>query len=337
MAVFFCGVGNCVSAIVEIKKNVSTDKKITIIGAAILDVLAGPVNEQIFQTGSQPMETIGLSFGGDALNEAIALSRLGKKVQLISKVGKDEAGNRVIDFVKDCGLATEGIIQEEGLTTGINIVLIDDKGERHFLTNPSGSLRRLSKEDILPYEKITGEIVSFASMFVSPLLDIPAMEQVFRGMKSQPGRILVVDMTKAKGGETLEDIKCLLPYIDYILPNEDEIALLTGICDSRKNAELLVESGVGCAVIKCGAKGCVIASKVGSFEVQAYPVKTVADTTGAGDCFAAGFLWGLSQGLEIRECGKLACAVASCAVEQVGATEGIVSAEECIQRYKSLE
>ena len=78
----------------------SAEKKITVIGAAILDVLAGPVNEQIFQNGSQPMETTRLSFGGDALNEAVALSRLGKKVQLISKVGKDEAGDRVIDYVK---------------------------------------------------------------------------------------------------------------------------------------------------------------------------------------------------------------------------------------------
>lgn len=326
MAVFF-----------ERKSIVSMEKEITIIGAAILDVLAGPVNEMVFQTGSQPMETTRLSFGGDALNEAVALSRLGKKVQLISKVGKDEAGDRVIDYVKGCGLSAEGILQEEGLTTGINIVLIDDKGERHFLTNPSGSLRRLDKEDILPNVRTMGEIVSFASMFVSPLLDIPAMEQVFRSIKSQPGRILVADMTKAKNGETLEDIKCLLPYIDYILPNEDEIALLTGILDSRKNAELLVDAGVGCAVIKCGAKGCIIATKATILEVPAYSVEELADTTGAGDCFAAGFLWGLSQGMDIRECGKLACAVASCAVEQVGATEGIVSAEECIQRYKSLE
>ena len=315
----------------------SMKKKITIIGAAILDVLAGPVNEQIFQTGSQSMETTRLSFGGDALNEVVALSRLGIKAQLISKVGKDEAGDRVIDYVKGCGLSTENILQEEGLTTGINIVLIDDKGERHFLTNPSGSLRRLSEEDILPHVDTMGEIVSFASMFVSPLLNISAMKRIFEEIKSVPGRILVADMTKAKKGEKLEDIKCLLPYIDYVLPNEDEIALLTGIFDSRKNAELLVEAGVGCAVIKCGAKGCVIATKEGSFEVQAYPVKTVADTTGAGDCFAAGFLWGLSQGMDIRECGKLACAVASCAVEQVGATEGIDSAEECMQRYKALE
>lgn len=318
------------------KNNIKT-KKITIIGAAIVDVLAGPVNENVFQTGSQPMETTRLSFGGDALNEAVVLSRLGKKVQLISKVGRDEAGNRVIDYLKACGLSVDVIAREEGLTTGINIVLIDEKGERHFLTNPSGSLRRLSKEDISPYVNDMGEIVSFASMFVSPLLDIPSMKELFEEIKSDPTRILVADMTKAKKGETLEDIKCLLPYIDFILPNEDEIALLTGIRDNRKNAELLVESGVGCAVIKCGEKGCIIATQNKVLEIPAYPVKKLVDTTGAGDCFAGGFIWALSEGLDLEACGKMACAVASCSVEQMGATAGIVSVKECLDRYKFLE
>lgn len=315
-------------------KNTKKTDKITIIGAAIIDVLAGPVSEQVFQTGSQPVEKTGLSFGGDALNEAVVLSRLGKKVQLISKVGKDEAGARVMDYAEGCGLATECIIQEEGLTTGMNIVLLDEKGERHFLTNPQGSLRKFALEDILPYADDMGEIVSFASIFVSPILDIPAMVQLFRKIKSVPGRILVADMTKAKKGERLDDIKCLLPYVDYILPNEDEIALLTGICDSRKNAELLVEAGVGCAVVKCGAKGCVIATKEVVLEVPACPIEALVDTTGAGDCFAGGFLWALSEGYFLEDCGKMACAVASCSVEKVGATEGVVSLEECLKRFR---
>ena len=213
-------------------------------------------------------------------------------------------------------------------------MLLDEKGERHFLTNPQGSLRKLALEDILPYADAMGEIVSFASMFVSPLLDISAMKQLFARIKEKPGRVLVADMTKAKKGEKLEDIKCLLPYIDYILPNEDEIALLTGICDSRKNAELLVEAGVGCAVVKCGAKGCIIATKEAVLEVPACSIKELVDTTGAGDCFAAGFLWALSEGYSLEDCGRMACAVASCSVEKVGATEGVVSLEECLKRFQ---
>ena len=71
---------------------------ITVIGAGIIDVLASPVTETVLSAGSIPMETIQMSFGGDALNESVILSDLGKKVQLISKVGDDEAGKRVLGF-----------------------------------------------------------------------------------------------------------------------------------------------------------------------------------------------------------------------------------------------
>lgn len=313
-----------------------SNKSVTVIGAAIIDVLAGPADEQVFKTGSQSMEMTMLSFGGDALNEAVALARFGVPVQLISKVGCDEAGAQVHAFLQANGVATDCVKQEAGLTTGINIVLVDENGERHFLTNPGGSLRKLALEDVEPYIENSAEIVSFASMFVSPMLDIPAMERLFKQVKSQPGRILVADMTKAKGGERLEDLKGLLPYVDYILPNEAEAALLTGVNDAYENAELLVEAGVSCAVIKCGNRGCLIRTREKCIEIPACPVAQVVDTTGAGDCFAAGFLWGLSQGLDLEDCGRLACAAASCAVEHMGATEGILSVEAVRHRMVSI-
>ena len=80
-------------------------RDITVIGAAIIDVLAGPVDESVFEKGSQPVNSTRLAFGGDALNEAVVLSQLGAKVELISKVGNDEAGKRVLDFLQEIGRA----------------------------------------------------------------------------------------------------------------------------------------------------------------------------------------------------------------------------------------
>lgn len=312
-------------------------KDITVIGAAIIDIMAGPVNKEVFQKGSQSVNMTKLSFGGDALNESVVLSRLGKRVQLISKVGNDEAGARVLDYVRQNGLNTDSITIKEGLTTGMNIVLVDEGGERFFLTNPNGSLRKLEECDVEPYIEGAASIVSFASIFVSPMLDIKAMERVFKKIKLKPGRILVADMTKAKCGERLEDIKSLLPYIDYILPNEDEIALLTGENDPYVNAGLLVDAGVSCAVVKCGKKGCIIRTKDEIYEIKSYVVERPVDTTGAGDCFAAGFLWALSEQMSLEDCGRFACAVASCAVECVGATEGVRSIDEPLKRFSALQ
>ena len=175
------------------------EKDITIIGNSVIDVLAKPINAKVFETGSQPVEQIKLAFGGDALNEAVVLTRLGKKVDLVSKVGKDEAGSRVLSFLKDSGISADKIIIEDGIDTSVNVVLIDEQGERYFLTNPAGSQRKLAEDDIYPYLDSAKDIVSFASIFVSPLLDIPAMTRLFRKIKEK-NRILVADMTKPKKG-----------------------------------------------------------------------------------------------------------------------------------------
>ena len=308
---------------------------VSVIGAAILDVLAGPINENLLKNSSLPMETVRLSFGGDALNEAVILSQLGSKVELISKVGNDEAGHRVLDFLKEKQVGSK-VTVEEGLQTGINIVLIDEQGERRFLTNPAGSLRKLAEEDIRRHLDTAGSIVCMASMFVSPLLDIPAMERIFKQIKSKEDRILVADMTSAKNGETLEDIKGLLPYIDYIIPNETEAMRLTGERDAYRNAALFVENGASCVIIKMGNKGCLVKTPEQEFVVPAYQKSKAVDTTGAGDSFVAGFVRGLQQGWTLKESARFGCAVASCTVECVGANSAIKSVELPLQRYREM-
>ncbi|MCR5343989.1 MAG: epoxyqueuosine reductase QueH [Butyrivibrio sp.] len=316
-----------------------SDVDISVIGAAVMDVLAGPVNPGVFDIGSIPMEFIRTSFGGDALNEAVVLSRLGKKTELITRLGTDEAGDRTKVFLNENGVSTERSAISDEFPSSVNIVLVDEKGERFFLTDPKSCLRKLSEEDILAHADSLGGIVSFASIFVSPVLGIPAMERVFKAIKngSDFKRTLLTDMTKPKKGEKLSDIACFLPYIDYYLANEDEIAMLTDCRDAKENAGKVVAAGAGCAVIKRGSKGCLIKTADKCYEIPAYPDCKVIDSTGAGDSFAAGFLYGLSEGYSLDDCGRFACAVASCAVEKVGGSEGIDSADEPLKRYKVLK
>ena len=310
------------------------DKKISVIGTGVVDVLVGAVDEKIFLRSSTPMDFIKISFGGDALNEAIVLSRFGKKVQWISKIGDDDAGRRILNYAAENNLSTERVKIQAGLETGVNIVLVDKAGERHFLTNPRSSLRKLAEEDIVPQINDMAEIVSFASMFVSSLLDVATMERVFKQIKSA-GKILAVDATRAKNGETLTDLKNLFPNMDYFFPNEAELATLTGEDDVDKNISALLNCGLKCAVVKRGGKGCIIATENERYEIPACRAEKVIDTPGAGDCFAAGFLWALSEGWSLEDCGKFACAAASCSVEEVGAVAGVASLEKVMSRYEN--
>ena len=307
---------------------------ITVIGAGVIDVLVGAADEKIFSRSSTAMDFTKISFGGDALNEAVVLSRLGKNVQWVSKVGNDDAGQRILHYAEENRVDISNVRVQAELDTSVNIVLIDSAGQRHFLTNPRSSLRNLTLQDIPPVDEMA-KVVSFASMFVSPKLDIAEMTSLFKKIQSS-GRILAVDTTRPKNAETLNDIAELLSNVDYFMPNESELAALTGSDDVYANVAALIDCGVKCAVVKLGGEGCLIAQRDGLKKIHAYPVENVIDTTGAGDCFAAGFLWALSQNFSIVECAKFACAAASCSVECVGATAGVKSLAQVMERYRAF-
>ena len=310
-------------------------KKISIIGAGVIDVLAGAVDEKIFSFDSTEMDYVKLSFGGDALNQSIVLSRLGKSVKWISKLGDDDAGQQILNYAKKNGVDISGVKVQSNLATGVTVVLVDTKGERRFLTNPHSSLRKLSEEDIVPHIDDMADIVSFASLFISSMLDVPAMERLFRRIKTSK-RTLALDMKYPARGERLEELSGVLSNADYFFPNESELAALANEEDIDKNISALLNCGLKCAVVKRGGKGCIIATKNFRHEIPAYPVEKVIDTTGAGDSFAAGFLWALSEGWQLEDCGKFACAVASCSVEEVGAVAGVTSLEKAMQRYEAV-
>lgn len=135
-----------------------------VIGAAILDVLARPVSMQVFEKGSHPVEELRLEVGGDAANEALVLAGLGKNVWLQTVLGNDMAGRMVLESLRESGIKISDNCVREDIRTGINTVLVQEGGERSFLTDPGGSLRKLGPEHLtFPFEKAI-DILSFASI-----------------------------------------------------------------------------------------------------------------------------------------------------------------------------
>lgn len=104
--------------------------EITIIGAAILDVLVSPADPGVFQSGSSPADRISMSFGGDALNEAMVLSHLGKGVQLQTVLGDDMQGEMIRRKCEELGISLPESCVRDALRTGINVVLVQPGGER---------------------------------------------------------------------------------------------------------------------------------------------------------------------------------------------------------------
>lgn len=294
--------------------------EIVIIGASILDVLAYPADEEVFRTGSSPAEDIRLSVGGDALNEATVLARLGMKVLLETVIGSGKAGKFILDHCRDCGILLPADCVREDFSTGINVVLVSRDGSRHFLTNPHGSLRRLTLQDIhMPFPQ-SAKIVCFASIFVFPEIGPKELEVIFRTAGEQ-GKIVCADMTKRKKNETVEELAEALSYVDYLIPNDEEAMLITGKNTVEEAAESLRRAGVKTVVVKCGSKGCYVCGREKSFWMPAEKNVKCIDTTGAGDSFVAGFLHALAQGRNVRECAEYGNKCGANAVSVAGATD----------------
>ena len=282
--------------------------EIVIIGAAIIDVLAYPVNAKVFEVGSYSTEDIHMTTGADALNEATILAKKGRRVQLETVIGQDDAGIIVRDAC---------IKKEE--KTGMNIVLVEQDGTRSFLTNPHGTLRSLKVEHIqMPFPE-SAKIVCFASIFVFPKIGPDKLVQIFSQAKMQ-GKIVCADMTKRKKGETLEDMAEAFSYIDYLFPNDEEAMLLTETESVEEAAECIKSTGVGNVIIKCGKRGCYIRTDVEKCWIAAEENVNCIDTTGAGDSFAAGFLNALLDGNGVKRCAKEGNRYGAEAVQHIGAT-----------------
>lgn len=167
-------------------------------------------------------------------------------------------------------------------------------------------------------------IICFASIFVFPEIGPSELEQIFAAAKAQ-GKLVCADMTKRKKSETTEDLACALKYVDYLFPNDEEAMLLTGKDTVEDAADDLIEAGVGTVVVKCGSGGCYMAGmqgegRAGTWIPAVQGVKCI-DTTGAGDSFAAGFLYALSEGKTPEECAAFANECGARAVAVTGASE----------------
>ncbi|EHA8552245.1 PfkB family carbohydrate kinase, partial [Salmonella enterica subsp. enterica serovar Corvallis] len=154
------------------------------IGAAIVDIPLQPVSKNIFDVDSYPLERIAMTTGGDAINEATIISRLGHRTALMSRVGDDAAGYFILDHCRKENIDIQSLKQDADIDTSINVGLVTDDGERTFVTNRNGSLWKLNINDV-DFDRFSQvRLLSLASIFNSPLLDGKALTAIFTQAKA---------------------------------------------------------------------------------------------------------------------------------------------------------
>jgi sugar/nucleoside kinase (ribokinase family) len=148
------------------------------------------------------------------------------------------------------------------------------------------------------------------------LFNRPVVERIIALAKQAKAKI-ALDLGSYQVVEICRDfLEQILPSVDIVLANEDEAKAYTGMGESE-SLEILAGK-VGTAVVKIGKKGALLAQGKNRFQVDAHVVKAL-DTTGAGDLWASGFLFGLTQDLGIENAARLGCKVGSEVVQVMGA------------------
>jgi argininosuccinate lyase len=267
---------------------------LSIIGNVNADIVARPVSELPPPGGDLLVDTVEIRVGGAAANAALALSGLGVRPRLVGCVGDDLLGTFVHESLRDRGLADEVRVLP-GVATGVSICLEGPGRDRTFLSL-RGALDRFDTTMILEDVLASPFLLLCGYFTMGALRGAPARGLLERFRAA--GACVLLDPDVDPGGwseEAREEIAGLLPLVDGFLPNEHEARGLTGLEDPVQAGLALQRSCGGWVVVKLGAEGAAAVDPAGSVLHVPAPTVEVRDTTGAGDAFDAGLLYGLSQ------------------------------------------
>jgi sugar/nucleoside kinase (ribokinase family) len=315
------------------------DRDVVAIGSPLLDVIEMATSEQLAQVGLEKgsMTLIDLVTanavqdfmgapryvsGGSVANTTAGIAELGGTAGFVGALADDEIGRTYTENLRAAGVEFEPHYSEsaagDGLGTGRCVVLITEDADRTMGTY-------LGAASTLSPEGVPTPFVARASVVLLEgyLWDVPAAKEAMRHAAatahfSEGSVALSLSDPFCVSRHQREFLDLLIDDVDILLGNEEEITMLFGSSSYGKAVEAAEETGL-LVVMTRGAEGAVVLTAHGPEEVPAAPVGRVVDTTGAGDLFAAGFLFGLTHSMGPVESTKLAGLCAAEVISHTGA------------------
>ena len=257
--------------------------------------------------------------GGSAANTIVGVANLGARADYVGKVKDDEIGRFYVHDIRAAQVAFDTKPASGGPATGCSYILVTPDGERTMNTY-LGAAQELMPADIDPAQIEAASIVYLEGY----LWDPKSAKEAF---------VKAADIAHGAGRQvalTLSDAFCVDRYreeflelmrkgtVDLIFANEAELHSLYQTSDFDAALEQL-QNDTRLGVVTRGEKGCVVASADGVIAVPALPIKKMVDTTGAGDLFAAGFLFGLVRNVGYENAGRLGALAAAEVIQHIGA------------------
>ena len=253
------------------------------------------------------------STGGSAGNTVCALAALGANPGFIGKVGQDETGAFFGDTLRQRGV--NALLATCDLPSGIASTFISTDGERTFGTY-LGAAATLRAED-LSRKMFAGYNYLYIEGYL--LQDHDLMLRAVQLAKEE-GLQVCLDMASYNVVEAERDFfdQLIVKYVDIVFANESEALAYTGKTPHEALEEIASKCSI--AVVKTGKEGSLVKKGTEVIQLLSCPVDNVLDTTGAGDFYAAGFMYGLTCGYSLEKCVQISTILATAVIQEVGTT-----------------
>lgn len=253
------------------------------------------------------------STGGSAGNTVCALAALGANPGFIGKVGQDETGTFFGDTLRQRGV--NALLTTCDLPSGIASTFISTDGERTFGTY-LGAAATLGAED-LSRKMFAGYNYLYIEGYL--LQDHDLMLRAVQLAKEE-GLQVCLDMASYNVVEAERDFfdQLIVKYVDIVFANESEALAYTGKAPHEALEEIASKCSI--AVVKTGKEGSLVKKGTEVIQLLSCPIDNVLDTTGAGDFYAAGFMYGLTCGYSLEKCVQISTILATAVIQEVGTT-----------------
>jgi ribokinase len=278
------------------------------------------------------VDEVRFEIGGAVLNTAAFLERLGKTTRLLGCIGKDRWAESILDALINTHIQTSSLQIEPAAMTGINFTIVTPDGERTMFTHRGAN----AKYDPLNLKEEVFQKASLLHISGYALLQSPQKDSVWRAveMAKQQGVPISLDTGLEPVIKRPNDFRELFKEMTICISGLEEAAQLYG-CESPQEAlDQFLSQGIELAAIKLGSKGSMVADREKSFAMPCFEVETI-DTTGAGDSYSAGVIYGWEQGFALEETATLASALGALATTVYGAGLSLPKKEGVIDFLKN--
>ncbi len=246
--------------------------------------------------------------GGKGANQAVACARLGGKVKMVGRVGADSFGQALLSTMAQDGVDLTFVRQDAEAVTGVALITVEDGGDNAIVVAP-GANGRVSVEDVVASEQAFDGAAVLVVQLECPLAAVQKAIQLAHQRQAQ------VVLNPAPAQPLPQD---LLRQVDYLIPNQSEILLLSGNEELDPAIDHLAALGIKNLVVTLGEKGSMVVGDSTKTHLPAYRVVAV-DTTAAGDAFVGAFAVALAEGASVLEAARWGNAAGALAVTKAGA------------------